>query len=300
MRLVGIALFWLLAQPRVAQAWDFLRSENADVNEGNALLAQGEHEAALAAYDRAASDLPESPGVQLDRGLSLLHQEKLAEARDALRKATLGAAHKEVRAKAHYNLGLSLLREADETAKDESQLEAAQNQLREAVDAFKQSLRAVPGDADAAWNLELAQRRLVDVENKREQQQNQEPDDQNEGPDEPQEDGEQEQNQPGDQDQAAQDQEDGQDEAEPDEPDEQGDQDEGDTEGQKKSPPDEPQQEAGQKEPEGKKGAESQQRALPQHMERALDALSDGEENLQKHQAAQRAQQRPRRIEKDW
>jgi hypothetical protein len=35
-------------------------------------------------------------------------------------------------------------------------------------------------------------------------------------------------------------------------------------------------------------------------MKKALDALEDSNENLQKHQAAQRARQQPQRVQKDW
>ena len=42
--------------------------------------------------------------------------------------------------------------------------------LREAADAFRRSLRARPGNRDAAWNLELALRRIREQEEQQQQQ----------------------------------------------------------------------------------------------------------------------------------
>ena len=64
-----------------ALAWEWLRSENAHVRDGNEALRAGDAQAAQAEYDRAAAELPSEPGVQLDRGLALLAQEEHATAR---------------------------------------------------------------------------------------------------------------------------------------------------------------------------------------------------------------------------
>src|SRR5687767_15000273 len=71
-----------------APGFAWLRSENRHVREGNEKLKAGDAKAALAAYDRAARELPSEGGVHLDRGLALLKSGELAPAREALRLAT--------------------------------------------------------------------------------------------------------------------------------------------------------------------------------------------------------------------
>lgn len=317
-RLHGLCVLicWLLAAP--ALAWEPFRSQNGEVLKGNDHLAKGQVPEAIAAYDAAAKRLPNEPGVHLDRGLALLKAGKLPEAREALRLATQAgvdaraSAHEqdqagELRGKAHYNLGLAFLREADEAAKQENHGEA-QKLLREAVDAFKSSLRASPKNRDAAWNLELTRRRLLEQEKKQQEkkqqedekkkqdeQQKKEQDEQQkqegqDGRDDSNPDDKQQQDQAGDA---------GQPQAEPDAG--------GDPQGEPNAGPDagapQPQQQPEpdrDPQPEPREGEARPQPAMPEHMQKALDALEDSEENLQKHRAAQRARQRPRRVEKDW
>lgn len=306
--LLGAALA-LFFRPAKAEAWELFRSKNDNVERGNALLREGNTEQALEAYDAAARELPGAPGVHLGRGTALLRAQRLDEAREALRLATQGAASPDVRAKAHYNLGLSFLEEADALAQGED-FEASQKRLREAVDAFKSSLRAAPGNRDAAWNLELAKRRLMDVEQKREQQkQKEEQEKQQKQDQEQQQQGQEEQPQespPGEQGDEPKDDGNGDERQEPSDdasdtpsPGEQQDQ-------KDAQQPTQPQQDQAPKQQDQTPSASPEQRegqaqpALPQHMSKALDALSDSEESLQKHQAVQQARQRPRRVEKDW
>jgi hypothetical protein len=316
------ALVALLA-PRPAHAWDWFRSENSDARRGSELLANGQAEAASQAFESAARALPNDPGAQLNRGLGLLATGKLPEAREAFRSATQGGASPEVRGKAHYNMGLAFLREAEAAAGGEKQ-EEAQKCLREAVDAFKSSLRSAPKNHDAAWNLELAKRRLQEAEQKQKQKEEQEKKEQEKKEQEKKEQDENEQEK-GDQqkpDQEQGDQEPQQDSAQNQAPEDKP-QDPQDGQPPKDQPkPDDAQKEAGKDgqapkpEEQGKQPGEKPQapkeaqgaqpqdspgdKALPEHMQKALDALSEGDENLQRQQARMRSQQRPRRIEKDW
>lgn len=297
-----LAALLALGTPPKARAWEPFRSANADVEKGNAELEKGQLDKAIAAYNDAAKRLPQEPGVHLDRGIALLKSGKLAEARNALQLATQGTPPREVRAKAQYNLGLSFLQEADAAAKQED-LEGAQKLVREASDAFKSSLRAGPGNRDAAWNYELAKRRQVELEKKQ-----QEKKDQEKKKDEEQKKQEQDQQQDQDQDQkgdgdASDDKQKQDPSAQPDAGAPPGGEDAGQPEpkgedgGQAKQP--EPKPEPEPKDQEQPKPSQGQQQ-LPEHMQKALDALEDNNDNLQKHQAAQRARQRPQRVEKDW
>lgn len=300
------ALFALALSPKQALAWELFRSESSAVERGNEHLAKGQQKEALEAYEEAARELPNDPGVQLDRGLALLALGKLGEAREAFRRAASGNAPKELRGPALYDLGLAFLREGEQAAGAED-FDGAKKMLQEAVDAFKGSLRAQPGSRDAAWNLELAKRRLADVQQKQEQKKKDEEEKKKNEPKKDQPENKDEQDK--------QDSEPKQPEGDAGTPkprDEDGgaprsggdaggepepEQEKGDRDGGAPPPPTPSQGDAGAPEPEP---APSEPRALPEHMERALDALEAGEENLEKFRAKQRARSRPRRIEKDW
>ncbi|MDD9971279.1 MAG: tetratricopeptide repeat protein [Myxococcales bacterium] len=269
------------------EAWAWLRSENDHVNEGNAQMASGDPKGAQAAYEEAAKELPSSGGVHLNRGLALLAQGDLANAREALQLATQPPARAGVRAAGYYNLGNAFYKEADQLA-GQQEHQQAQQLFREAVDAYKQALRLSPGDQSAVWNLELAARRLTEEQQKQEQKdkenQDEQNQDENKDKDKDQQQGDQQQNdqQKSDkQDSDKQDsQEPGQDEKKQDEP--------------KQDPP-KPEQDEGQKDP-----PDAQPAPQPSDVDRALDALQDGEENLERHRARQRAASQRRRPEKDW
>jgi tetratricopeptide (TPR) repeat protein len=327
-------LLWVLllvsAAPRPALAWDWFRSENSDVKRGNELLERNKPSEALQAFDAAQRSLPNDPGVQLNRGLGLLAKGEIGPAREALAASAQRATTPDLRSKAQYNLGLTFLREADahaapagatppatvggapaDAAPDDAQLQQSQQLLREAVDAFKSSLRSSPGNRDAAWNLELARRRLVDLENKQKQReqekkdqqekQDQEQQDQHQNPDQ---DGQKDdQQKPGEPKQEPQPPEPNKDDSsKSDKPDEQPQQKPEQPKSDDAKPA--PQPDKGGKPPEAQQPAPNQQQApqnaLPQHMQQALDALSENDDNLQKQRARARARQRPQRVEKDW
>jgi tetratricopeptide (TPR) repeat protein len=309
MRLALALLALLICSP--AHAWDLFRSRSSAVERGNEALAKGQHEEALKAFDEAARELPDDPALQLDRGLALMGLDKFGPAREAFRRAGAASAPKEVRGPALYDLGLAFMKEADLAAKAED-LDGAKKLLEESVDAFRGSLRARPNNPDAAWNLELAKRRLVDTEQKREKKKQEEEekkkdqqkdqqdkdqnkdenkDQQNQSPDAGSPEGgdagtpKQDQDEQGDQGKD-QDQQDGGQAPQP-EPEH----------GQDGGAPQQPEPQEQKPQPQQPQEANEQ---LPEHMKRALDALEAGEENLEKQRARQRARQRPRRIEKDW
>ena len=289
-----------------ALAWDPFRSENDEVREGNAQLEQKQLDKAIAAYTAAAKRLPNEAGVHLDRGIALLQAGKSSEAREALRIATQqGTASPEVRGKAHYNLGLAFMKDADTLAKEEN-LEEAQKLLRESADAFKSSLRASPKNRDAAWNLELAKRRLVDLDKKQQEKKEQQKKDDEEKKknEENKDDKDKQDGDKNDQEGDEQKKDDGENKDAPEE-DAGVPKDDGADAGTPEAPDagaDKPDQkpEPEEKQDESQEAPDKASPALPQHMQNALDALENSEENLQKHRAAMRARQRPRRIEKDW
>ena len=242
----------------------WLRSPNSNVELGNERLRQQEHEDALAQYDLAARSLPGSGGVHLNRGLALLAGGDRAAARQALLLGTQPPAPRDVRADAHYNLGRAFYFEGDAAAAEDNH-ELAQKHFRESVGASKQTLRLRPGDRNAAWNLELALRRLREEEQKAKDQEDQQQDqDQDEKQDDQKQD-DQKQDQQKQDDQKQDDQKQDQ-----------------------------------QKQDQQKQPPEPQPAPPPSEVDRALDALQDGEENLERLRARQRAARERRKPGKDW
>jgi Ca-activated chloride channel homolog len=310
-----------LLPTRPALAWELFRSESSAVERGNEHLAKGQPQEALEAYDEAARELPDDPAVQLNRGLALKSLNKLAEAREAFRRAGAASAPKEVRGPALYDLGLTFMQEADMAGKAED-FDGAKKLLEESVDAFRSSLRAQPGDRGTAWNLELAKRRLVDVKKKQEEKKKQEDekkkdeqnkDEQNKDEQNKDEQNKDEQNKDEQNKDPKQDDEgkDGAPDAGSPASDGGSSPDQGDGQGEPDAGASAPEPEAADagapKPPADEQEAEQptdpqkqEPNALPEHMKRALDALEAGEENLEKLRARQRARSRPRRIDKDW
>jgi Ca-activated chloride channel family protein len=208
-----LALGW--AAPAAAQAtqrswtdslWESLfRSENDHVRDGNDALAAGDAAGAVTDYDAAARELPSEPGVHLDRGIALLAQGDHPRAREALQLATDPPASSAIRADANYDIGLSFYQEGDAAAGADDH-ETAQRDFREAADAFRAALRQRPGDRDAAWNLELALRRIQQEEEAQDQQDQQ--DQQQQDQQDQQQQDQQDQQQQDQQDQQQQDQQD--------------------------------------------------------------------------------------------
>jgi Ca-activated chloride channel family protein len=267
-----------LVAPNTASAWNPLRAENPNVEQGNELMVQEQYAEALDAYDRAARELPDERAVQLNRGLALLSQGLTEPAKEAFTAAADPSAAPEVRADAYYDLGIAHAREGD-VASEQEDFEQASAHFREAADAFKRALRARPGNRNAAWNLEYALKRIREEEQKQDQQEQQQ---------EQQEQDQQEQDQQ-EQDQQEQEQQ----EQEQQEQDQQ-EQDQQEQDQQEQEREQEPEQEQDQQDQQ-----ENESPMQPSEVERFLDALEQNEESLPLERARRRsAGQRP--PEKDW
>ena len=316
---VSAALLTASLAATTAHAWDPFVRENPEVDEGNRAMQEGDHAGALAAYDRAARELPSEPGVHLNRGLALSAQGEHERAREAFLVAAEPPASPEIRADAYYDMGNAFYREADALAQQEDH-QGAQRLFREAADAYRRSLRARPGNRDAAWNLELAARRIREQEEEQRQQEEQQQQQQQAQNDQQQQQQDQQQQDQQQQDQPQQDQQqqDQQQQAQNDQQQQQQDQQQQDQQGQqqqddqqgddqhadaqdRQDPSQDPQQQPGgesgeptQGEPTG--GAEH----IPEHVARVLDSLQESEENLERHRAHARARRENRRPTKDW
>jgi Ca-activated chloride channel family protein len=296
--LVVACACWLVSpQMAAAELPSWLRTQNGHIEDGNALLAKGDAKSALAEYDKAARQLPEDTGVQLDRGLALLKIGELAKAREALVSATGGSGSPCVRADAYQNLALAFYRDGDALA-GQKKHEEAQHMFQEALDAAKRSLRLRPGDASAAWNLELAARRLREEKARKQAEddkknQDQKDDQKKNDKDQQQQDpsANKDQQKPGDQGKQPDKQADAKNDAQ-----------------KPPQPPTDKDKQAAQQKPQEAKAADAKQgdgekgeeKPLPKDVEQALDSLKDGEQNFERLRARQRAAQENRAPEKDW
>ena len=145
--------------------WEPLWQNDADVDAGNRAYAEGRYDDALAAYRRARDNGVDSAGLAYDEGTATMAKgDQVAdaagkealydEAWQQLGKATHGK-DKSLAARAHYNRG---------------NIRMKQKKLDEAIDAYKDALRADPTLESARSNLELALRQR---EKQRQQQQGQ-------------------------------------------------------------------------------------------------------------------------------
>jgi Ca-activated chloride channel family protein len=124
---------------------------------GRGEYAQGNHPQALAAFERAAAARPQDPAVRFNVADGLYKNGRYDEAA-TLFKALGADAAQPLAGASRYNLGNSLFQKQD---------------YKGAVSAYRDALRALPGDADTRRNLELALRRLKEQEEQQKRQQEQ-------------------------------------------------------------------------------------------------------------------------------
>jgi Ca-activated chloride channel homolog len=140
--------------------WDeiLLRPRRATA-QGRSEYARGNHPEALAAFERAAGARPGDPALRFNVADGLYKKGRYDEAATLFR-ALGGDPKAPLAAPSRFNLGNSLYQKQD---------------YRGAIQAYRDALQLVPGDADSRRNLELALRALKEQEEqqKREQQKNQ-------------------------------------------------------------------------------------------------------------------------------
>jgi Ca-activated chloride channel family protein len=131
---------WLLALAPLLSGAGLFQTRNADVEKGNAAMAAGKAEDALAHYDKAVAKLPAEPGVHFDRGAALYALSRFDEAAQEFLRAT-DSADVALKAEAFRGLGNAHFKK---------------DKFKDAVEAYKRALALRPEDQAAKRNLELA------------------------------------------------------------------------------------------------------------------------------------------------
>ena len=131
---------WLVALAPLLTGAGLFQTRNADVEKGNAAMAAGKAEDALAHYDKAVAKLPAEAGVHFDRGAALYALSRFDEAGQEFLRAT-DSADVALKAEAFRGLGNAHFKK---------------DKFKDAVEAYKRALALRPDDQAAKRNLELA------------------------------------------------------------------------------------------------------------------------------------------------
>lgn len=142
-------------QRRGTLADELLLRPRRATQKGRSEYARGSHPQALSAFEQAAAARPQDPAVRFNVADGLYKNGRYDEAATLFK--ALGAENASPFAgPARYNLGNSLFQKQD---------------FKGAVQAYREALRAIPGDADTRRNLELALRKLREQEEKQKREQ---------------------------------------------------------------------------------------------------------------------------------
>ncbi|HEX6040975.1 tetratricopeptide repeat protein [Longimicrobium sp.] len=125
--------------------------------EGDRAFRRGDYARAADAYRRALADGDSSATVRYNLGTALLRLNRHEEARPHLEAAARLRGRADLPVRAEYNAGNADL--APVAAGRVPQAQRRERLLR-AIGHYRRALMRNPGDADAKWNLELAQRLL--------------------------------------------------------------------------------------------------------------------------------------------
>ena len=157
-QLCGIVLFF---------GTGFASSVPSDVKKGNRLYGEGSYEEALTYYNNAESEAPDSDIISFNKGAALYRIGEYDKAIEAFSKALLSS-RPAVEEKAAYNIGNSRFRAGQRNA--ETDIAAAVNLYRQALDSYKRALELNQDNKAAKYNHEFVQKELEILEEKLKEQ----------------------------------------------------------------------------------------------------------------------------------
>jgi Ca-activated chloride channel homolog len=131
------------------------------VKEGNAAYNAGEYDKAVAAYDEALKEAPDSPYVLFDKGAALYKKGDYKGASDAFQKAASGSKDKGFEAKSRFNLGNSAYKEAE--AMKGTDLQKALEGCSTSLSHYREALTLDPALTEAAENIEMVRRVMKNI-----------------------------------------------------------------------------------------------------------------------------------------
>ncbi|PIV98078.1 MAG: hypothetical protein COW42_16775, partial [Deltaproteobacteria bacterium CG17_big_fil_post_rev_8_21_14_2_50_63_7] len=160
-RVGSVALLLLLAVSAGCGDDALFVRQNPNVEEGNALLAEGDYEGALEAYTLAKESLPEEPMLDYNIGLAELGAGRPERAKDALVKAlAVSPEQRPERFKVLFALANAFYLLGDSTEKSIDDRGLSVHYFRQALANYRTALELDPSSDDARYNLELTLLRL--------------------------------------------------------------------------------------------------------------------------------------------
>ena len=127
------------------------------VRDGNAELARAQYDDALAAYEEAGVDMPESAHLYFNKGVAHYRKGDYDKAVESFEQASLKTKDLELEAKARFNLGNCAFRESERQR--DSDLKKSLAQCEQSIRLYQEALELKPDFTAAAENIEVV--RLV-------------------------------------------------------------------------------------------------------------------------------------------
>jgi Ca-activated chloride channel family protein len=135
------------------------------IRQGNDAFAVQQYEAAATCYRNAAGILPASPQVQFDLGAAMYKAGLYAPAADAFAVAADRARDPKLQAKSLLGEGNAYFRSSAAAAASNSQ--ESVRALERSIELYSSALAADPKLQDAAYNLEIAKKKLEDMKRRK-------------------------------------------------------------------------------------------------------------------------------------
>jgi Ca-activated chloride channel family protein len=144
---------------------------HAKAREAARLYAAGKYDDAVASYNEALTDEPDSPLLHFNLGDATYKQGKYTDALNAFQQVPTSDADPARTARAAYNMGNVKYRLGE--AAEASDAKAALGLYAEALVAYRRAMGAAPDDIDAKFNHEFVEKKIADLKKKLEEQQKQ-------------------------------------------------------------------------------------------------------------------------------
>jgi Ca-activated chloride channel family protein len=300
----------VLAGAAGAQTGDAPASPSALLEAARRAVAEEKYDEAIQHYARLRELMPEAPEVPYNMGVAAYRAGDLDRAAELFGQALTMAEEQSLRAKSAYNLGTTAYARnlrpgpTQNTQDPGGQIDNAIEELRQALDHYRQVLDVDPRNEDARANAELTYRRLKRLEELREQMQQQQQQGGQQKQDQRQQDRQEPQQQQGEQDQQSSQDRQSPPQQHPQQAGEQQQQQQQQQQGQEQPPQD--RQEAAQaatpreQKDEAEGGAAGERREMTrEEAQRLLQSVRDKERRRREEQA-RREQGRHPSVEKDW
>ena len=154
---------------------------NADkIKAGNRLFKEGKYDEAMNRYTDVLIELPESPDVHYNVGASAYKKGDYERAMKAYTKS-LSIDYPALEEKGQYSIGNCKYKQGERM--ESSNATGAITLYREALESYRRAIGLNPKNMDAKFNYEVVQRKIKDLEDRQQrqnQQQNEDSDRQNE------------------------------------------------------------------------------------------------------------------------